>query len=293
MSKHKWANFPINFYYDNEIARINEYSEFCKKSKFLTGYSELDELIHGFQPGNLYVVVAPKHFTGKTAFLLNTIVHLANNSNKTLFVCPAMSASRVAQRLMSLISRIKIEKISTGNLDMNEVNILKDFTKNHNQINSHLYVIDSPLITVKYLRKLLYSLPEKERPSILVIDDVIELAVNDKRRPVKKITKMMLQLMELAQNFEMPILISTNLSSESNLFQLRDLKKKGIAEQYATAIIFLSRSQLHFTEHKKPKVLMGDFFLRVAKNQYGKLGTIKLKDQLDIQSIRDCTDEKI
>jgi replicative DNA helicase len=202
-----------------------------------------------------------------------------------LFVSPAMSGSEVAQRVMSLSSGIKMEKISSGNLDINDLHVLENLVTNGSPLLTHLQVLDSPLIGVKDIRKLLHKQQEKDRPCILVIDDVLELVTKDKRGSMKRMTKMMFQLMELAQNFEIPVLICAGLSSKSHFTSSRDLKKDGIAQQFASAIIFLSRAKAYFPRTGESEIVRGQINLVVLKNQIGKLGAILLKDELTIQRV--------
>jgi replicative DNA helicase len=67
------------------------------------------------------------------------------------------------------------------------------------------------------------------------------------------------------------------------MVQLRDLKKYGLSEQYASVIMFLFRPEYYQKDMDGAFTTKGETHLRIAKNDMGPLDTVKLQADLGIQ----------
>jgi replicative DNA helicase len=82
-----------------------------------TGFTDIDELTGGLQPGNL-VVVAGRPSMGATAFALNMAEDIALKVDKpVVFFDLATSYTEIAFRLMASLGRVDNYKVRTGKLE--------------------------------------------------------------------------------------------------------------------------------------------------------------------------------
>lgn len=283
---------PIAESIKNEIDRLEFISTPTSTlSRITTGFNELDNLLMGFQPGNLYLL-ASLPCVGKTAFLINILINVASNNNKALLICPGMSKLQVTQRVLSCITSIKMEHLAKGQIDHEQLLLVKEYTNKATAVQANLIIWDNPVLSVNNIRVHLSSTPVMDRPLFIVIDDV-DLIRTKKHGKENNTSLVMLQLMELASEFGLPILVGKGIRSpkkkESTFIQCRDLRKNEIAEQYADVIMFLYRPEYYEVEpnNMDTDFLNGETHIRVAKNRTGPLDTIKLKSELQIQKFYD------
>jgi replicative DNA helicase len=102
----------------------------------------------------------------------------------------------------------------------------------------------------------------------------------------------MLELMKMAQEFEIPVLVSATIersikSDEFSFLQLRDLYNCCLYEQYASVIMFLENPIYYDTKLDTMSEINGVVNLRISKNEIGNLGVIKMVPKLSIQKFCD------
>ena len=79
-----------------------------------SGFRELDKITAGLQKGEL-IIIAGRPSMGKTAFALNIAEHVALADNKPVAIFSMeMSASSLAQRMISSLGRVNAHSVKTG-----------------------------------------------------------------------------------------------------------------------------------------------------------------------------------
>jgi len=288
MPKLTYTGTPIELFVAKQLDRIcKEKEDSTKSAELETGFKDLDDLLLGLHGGYLYLL-ASKPSVGKTAFLINILLNITQEGKKALFVTPTMASSQVAQRMLSCVIGIKMEHIFNGALEKTDEEILRKFIKEEKAIQSNFICLDYPLPTVEGIKEYLYSLPENERPEIVVIDDLSELCYTKKWQRREASTHFMHESLNLAKEFNIPVLISAELKKApkkkgTKMVQLRDLKKYGLSEQYASVIMFLFRPEYYQKDMDGAFTTKGETHLRIAKNDMGPLDTVKLQADLGIQ----------
>ena len=88
-----------------------------------SGFLDLDEMLGGFNPGEL-TVIAARPAMGKTAFALNLMEHAAthrpahfDHDPAILFFSLEMGRLSIVQRMLSSRARVDAHKMRTGNID--------------------------------------------------------------------------------------------------------------------------------------------------------------------------------
>ena len=80
-----------------------------------SGFSELDAVTAGFQPGNL-IILAARPSMGKSALGISIAANVVRSGTPCAFFTLEMSKQEVTQRLICLEGKIDSHKIRTGKL---------------------------------------------------------------------------------------------------------------------------------------------------------------------------------
>ena len=86
-----------------------------------TGYSDVDRMTAGFQPGEL-IIIASSPGMGKTAFAHNIVLNTIRNepNNSVAIFSPAMCDEKLMERMMCTEARIPTKCMRTCNLNNND-----------------------------------------------------------------------------------------------------------------------------------------------------------------------------
>ena len=260
-----------------------------------TGFRELDTVITGFLPGQLYVIGA-RPSVGKTTLMVNLLLNALFNPNRrgrALYYSLKTSAELLSQRMLSCMSGIMYQKISRGVLDEQELNQLYNWGVEP-LANADLTINDSPLLRVADIRKQLQS--SRDRPfEIVFIDQLQQILAGKGRYRDEEISNIMKELKRLSIEYNIPIVVSSQLNrivdqrrSDNRMPQLSDLRDSGGIEQEADVVLFLYRPEYYDLNTSELGMSnKGETHIRVAKNRTGPLDTIRLRAMLHIQKFLD------
>lgn len=82
-----------------------------------SGLYDLDQMIGGFQPGNLYVI-AGRPGMGKTNFALGAVIHAAISENRPVAVyATTADAASLVQRMLAQTASVALQHLSCGDLN--------------------------------------------------------------------------------------------------------------------------------------------------------------------------------
>ncbi len=242
-----------------------------------TGYTKLDKLLSGLQPGTLNIVGA-RPAMGKSAFALGMAVSVARRTNQpVLFFSLEMSATELTQRILSAEAQVDSDRMRTGRLQD------ADWTKITNAINRleiPLYIDDTALITVMQIRQKIRRINIADGPPALVVIDYLQLmggGTNENRQ--LEVAEISRGLKLLAREFNIPVVALSQLSRGIEQRQdkrpvLADLRESGALEQDADVVMFLYRE-----EAANPDASNNDKGLAevlVEKHRSGPTGRIRL-----------------
>ncbi|HYE68316.1 MAG TPA: replicative DNA helicase, partial [Anaerovoracaceae bacterium] len=154
--------------WDN-IAKIDEMSKLEGNITGLTtGFIDLDARTSGLQKSDL-IMLAARPAMGKTAFALNIAQQAAiRGKAKVLIFSLEMSRDQLGQRMLSMESRIEMQKLKTGNLerkDWDQIHIALDTLSK-----TGIYIDDSPGITAMEIKNKCRRLKAEKGLDLIVID---------------------------------------------------------------------------------------------------------------------------
>jgi replicative DNA helicase len=242
-----------------------------------TGYSKLDKLLSGMQPGTLNIVGA-RPAMGKSAFALGMAVSAARTTNRpVLFFSLEMSAPELTQRILSAEAQVDSDRMRSGRLQD------ADWTKiTHamNRLNIPLYIDDTPQITVMQIRQKLRRVKVSDAPPAMVVIDYLQLmgGGNNETRQLE-VAEISRGLKMLAREFSIPVVALSQLSRgieqrADRRPMMSDLRESGALEQDADVVMFLYREEAANAEVRPNDRGFADVI--VAKHRSGPTDTIRL-----------------
>ena len=256
-----------------------------KNNKSLTtgissGFKDLDNLINGFQPGEL-IIIAGRPSMGKTAFTLNVAAHVAMTEQLAVaFFSLEMGSEQLIQRLVGSEAHINLSNLRRGQIKNSESSKL---TAAYGRLaDSDMYIDESPRLNVSTLRNKCRRLIHNHNAKIIIIDYLQLMTAttlyDNKATEIGEISK---GLKAIAREFNVPVIALSQLNRgvESRIDKrpmISDLRDSGAIEQDADVIAFLYREE-YYLRDKTPENKLGLAEIIIAKNRNGPTGSIKLK----------------
>ena len=241
-----------------------------------SGFRELDNLTAGLQNGVL-IIIAGRPSMGKTAFALNIAEHTAlADENPVAIFSMEMSASSLAQRMISSLGRVNAHSIKTGQLEERDWNRVDGAIQ---QIkNAPIYIDDTPSLTPIELRARARRIQREKGLSLIVIDYLQLMSVHgNKENRATEISEISRNLKALARELNIPIIALSQLNRSveqrtDKQPQMSDLRESGAIEQDADLIAFIYREEVYDPDTDKKGVAL----INVAKQRNGSIGQFNL-----------------
>ena len=241
-----------------------------------TGFYDVDEMLGGFQPGQL-IIIAARPSMGKTAFALNICDHAAVKNNiATLFVSLEMGRVELAERLLGARARVDGNRLRHGhNLATSDLTRLGKAYNEFSQ--APLFIDDTPARDVLQITASARRLKMRNNLGMIVLD-YIQLVDSEDSRDSRQeqIAKISRRLKALARSLKVPVLALSQLNRavenrEDRRPRMADLRESGAIEQDADMVLLL-----HRPEYYDPNDQPGVAEVIIAKNRNGPTGTAKL-----------------
>ena len=233
-----------------DYMEIVDHPENFNANKVNSWYTQIDEMLTGFKPGEL-IILAARPSMWKTAFALNVLTNIALEQKKSVAMLSLeMSKESIVDRIMSEVSWVPMYKISKWNLDNADFAQMGDAMEKLSAAN--IFLDDKAWITVPMLKSKLRKLKIEKKELDLVIIDYLQLmhATMFEWNRVQEISEISRWLKELAKELQVPILALSQLSRAveqrvDKKPQLSDLRESGSIEQDADAVLMLHREEYY------------------------------------------------
>lgn len=240
-----------------------------------TGFADIDAKTSGLQKSDL-IILAARPAMGKTAFALSLARNAAVKGKASVLIFSMeMAKEQLSQRLLSMESKVELQKLKTGKLerrDWDDINVAMDILSN-----SNIHIDDTAGISIMEMKSKCRRL-KAEKGLDLVIIDYLQLmnpeGKSDSR--TQEISVISRNLKLLARELNCPVLVLSQLSRApeqrtDHRPMLSDLRESGSIEQDADIVIFLYRDEYYNKETtEKP----GECEVIIAKHRSGSTGTI-------------------
>ncbi len=215
-----------------------------------TGFSDLNSLIGGFQPGQL-IVIAGRPGHGKTSLGLNLIATALQHHHRVALFTIEMSALEITKRILYADAEVDSHKVAAGYISKDEWTRIG--TAAGKLAETNLSVDESGSLTIMDLRSRAQQLALAGGLDMLVIDYLQLMAGSHLRRGehnrVQEISDISRALKALAKDLRIPIIAMSQLNREveresKRRPRLADLRESGSIEQDADVVLFIWREEL-------------------------------------------------
>ena len=241
-----------------------------------SGYTELDELLTGFHPGEM-ILIAGRPAMGKTSIGMNFVENAAIRCGKKAAVFSLeMPAEQLAMRMLCTEARVDMQRVRRGQIEDDEWEKLCDAMISIGQ--SAIFVDATPGISVSQIRSKARRL-QLERGLDIILIDYLSLmtgvgSFGSRQEEVAQISR---SLKALAIELGVPVLALQQLSRapagrSNHRPLLSDIRESGAIEQDADVVMFIHREDYYEPETAEKNIAE----LIVAKQRNGSLGTVKL-----------------
>ena len=242
-----------------------------------TGFTELDRMTAGLQPGDL-VVVAGRPSMGKTSFALNIGENAALGRNAVPVAVFSMEMSRdqLGLRMISSLGRINQSQLRTGNFGDEEwsringaINMMKS---------APIYIDDTAALTPTEVRARARRLKRQHGLGLIIVDYLQLMQVpGNKENRATEISEISRSLKALAKELGVPVIalsqLNRSLEQRPNKRPvMSDLRESGAIEQDADVIMMIYREEVY--EKDTPRKGIADII--ITKQRNGPTGDVSL-----------------
>lgn len=241
-----------------------------------SGFSKLDEMTCGFQPGDL-IIVAARPSMGKTAFALCLARNAALAGHAVAFVSLEMSSEQLVMRILSFDARVPLGSLRSGNITSDDWISL---TTAAAKVSDYpIYIDDSPGQAIFDIKTRARKIFLEKGIKLLIVDYLQLLHINKKfENRHQEVSEISRSLKQIAKELAIPVIALSQLSRgvdnrADKRPLLSDLRDSGALEQDADLILFLYRDVVYNKSTLYPDLAE----LIVGKQRNGPTGSVNLK----------------
>ncbi len=252
-----------------------------------TGFTDLDRLLQGLQPGQM-IIIAGRPGQGKSTAALDCVraASIKHNLASAIFSLE-MSKVEIVMRLLSAESRVPLHALRSGQLSDDDW--AKLAIRMGEISEAPLYVDDTPSMNLMEIRAKARRLKQRHDLKLVVVD-YLQLMTSPKRTESREaeVAELSRGLKLLAKEIECPVIAVSQLNRgpeqrADKLPGLADLRSSGAIEQDADVVILLHRPDYYDKESSRA----GEADFIVAKHRNGPTDTITVAAQLHLSRFVD------
>lgn len=253
-----------------------------------TGYDDIDNATAGLQKSDL-ILLGGRPSMGKTALGLCIGYNAALRGKRVAIFSLEMGKKQLMRRLMSMASKIDMQRLRSGWIEDGEWERIIDAASNLSQL--PIWINDTAGNPISSMRRQLRRLTQSVGTPEIVIVDYIGLIESEDAKyenRVQEVSKISRGLKALAREFDVPILALAQLSRDvekraSKRPMLSDLRDSGSLEQDADVVMFVYRDAYYAQQEgrtvEQGKENIAD--VSIAKQRNGPTGDVQLFFQPD------------
>lgn len=244
-----------------------------------TGFSDLDAMTSGLQPGDL-VIVAGRPSMGKTSLALNIAENVALDTGLPVAVFSMeMSSTQLTMRLLGSVGRLDQHKMRTGRLADEDWERLTHALGKLNE--APIHIDEGAALNSFDVRARARRLSRQCGKLGLIVIDYLQLMSapggRQSENRATEISEISRSLKALAKELDVPVvaLSQLNRSVEQRPDKrpvMSDLRESGAIEQDADLILFIYRDEVYNPDTPDKGVAE----IIIAKQRNGPIGRIKL-----------------
>ncbi len=241
-----------------------------------SGFSDLDRVTAGFQPGT-FTVVAARPSQGKSSLLGDFALNVALNARTPVAMFSLeMSRHELVERFLASQSKVDSQRIHRGSLDD------RDWTRLTGALgrlaSAPIYIDDSGSTTVTDVRAKCRRLQAKVGLGLVIVD-YLQLMPSGGRPETRQmeVSEISRALKQLAKDLRVPVICAAQVNRAVEFRSdkrplMADLRESGQIEADADLVMFIYRDEVYHPETEAK----GEAEVIVAKHRNGPTGTVKL-----------------
>lgn len=278
-----------------EVSKPIDYSR-----RIFTG-TDVDKITNGFRPGEL-IVLAGKTSHGKSAFAQNILLHAVQNHGHACLVTMEMTKHEVNERIVSMHSKIPLERITEHTLSDEEYKLIKGSAESIKNFPHRYTIIDDAGMSVDKLYAVARRMKMVKGTRVIIVDYLQQLGSegNTREQEVAHITR---TLKKIANNVGVVVIALSQFSraaGHTERPQLNQLRESGAIEQDANKALLLWNPGVdgveRFSDSESEKRWSGQATdgvveVNVAKNRGGRVGMVKIGFKPEIQRFHNLAPE--
>ena len=251
-----------------------------------SGFSQLDRLTGGWQPSDL-VIIAARPSMGKTGLSLAMMRNAALHHEKAVpvaYFSLEMSATQLAQRLLTSEARVDAQAARTGRLHDDDWQPLARAAGRLAE--APIFIDDTPGLGILELRAKCRRLKAEHNVGLIVVDYLQLMHGTTSGRNANReqeIAQISRSLKGLAKELNVPVIALSQLSRAVETRggdkrpQLSDLRESGSIEQDADVVAFIYRAERYgITVDENGNSTEGLAEILIGKQRNGPIGNVKL-----------------
>lgn len=254
-----------------------------------TGYPDLDRLVTGFRPGEMFVLAA-RPSIGKTSFALNLLHKVALEQRKPVaFFSLEMTGEQLIRRM--LCTEAKVSESSFYDNSFRPTDMQKITQAVATLSETEFYIDPTPGITISELRSKARRLKQQHDIQLVAIDYLQIMRGSQAARQENRqqeVAEISGGIKQLAKELNVPVLILAQLNRETEKGsgpaaqpRLSHLRESGSIEQDADIVAFLHRDRdesKHDADAADAVAKHGvETKLIIEKNRNGRTGIVELR----------------
>lgn len=245
-----------------------------------SGFSDLDKMTKGFQPGEM-IVIAARPSMGKTSLAMNIAENIALDQKLPVGIFSLeMTAEALVFRMICSRARVNVRNVTDGFLSERDYPKL---TGAAGKISTApIYIDDTASLSLLQLRAKGRRMVELYGIKLLVIDYLQLLHIQGRRESrQQEVADISKGVKALAKELGIPIIVLSQLNRDiehdgKRKPRLSDIRESGAVEQDADLVAFLFKPQILDEEEPDYYADAIAVNLLVAKQRNGPTGEVKL-----------------
>lgn len=211
----------------------------------LTGYADLDGIMHGMRGGHM-VVIAGRPGTGKTTLAMNIVENIAQDGTPSLVFSLEMTGRELARRMLASVGKVPLGVIDTGRIENHGAHLTTGITKIRD---FPVFVCDRGGLGISQIRAIASFQKRVNKIGLVVIDYIGLIRTPNQRNAnrAQELGEISRQCKELAKELDIPVIVLAQLNREIDKAdrdpRLSDLRDSGEIEQDADVVAFVTRTQ--------------------------------------------------
>jgi replicative DNA helicase len=282
----KTSYVPMRQLAQESAARIER--QVARKGKpdgLLTGFTQVDRLIGGMKPPDVFVLAA-RPSTGKTALAMNIVESVAIDSDvPTAVFSLEMSTEQLIDRTATGMAHVSSTNVRNGTMhDSDWPKLSYAFSKLQK---APIYFCDKQAISPAYIMAVLRRWKKAYGIGFVMID-YLQLMRGSKQykgdNRQQEVAEISGSIKAMAKELQIPILVLAQLNRDADKRtgssrgkpRLSDLRESGSIEQDADIVGLLSREEMYAENDEDRREAFGKAVLDIAKHRNGPTGEVNL-----------------